>query len=1163
MKKYILLLLFIYTTIVINAQDGIKLIQGNKAYYRLNVSGDRSHTDVGVFNITCDNGMQEIRFLDKDNNRLNTINTNGKVGNFEYNTGDYQFTKHQFPIKVHIDNDFVDRFLCKGWAIYDFPDSWWTNEFRDRGMDVIKVEYKGSCDSKRYSGFWQPDDGYYGDTFYFHAAYVYMRNLRVKSDPVIELKTPTSPLYLASEEYITVSVPDNLLDNRNDYSYYWKFKVGSESNYRSISSRFVTVEKGNKVLHIRGNEFLEPSDYGKRVRLVLDAGCQDSNAISFTYYPSAPKVTAVEKTDPICYQGDGKVKINFSRNLNSTLKEKLTINLKDNLGIRYTSSILTTFKTEPNNTYSYTFEGVKAGEYQIEFAGGNLTFNGTILSTIVRDPEAPVIIEDPLQVLFDVSVRDANCNDGDGVIDNNNDGSITINAEGGRNGVYQFSIKEIGDNSGLNWQEFDNVDQHMEGDLRPGTYEIKVRKKIGYTYCIGHYKNDIANTIITKIITEPDQPLNVEQVYYKEPTAYGFNDGKISYIIKGGTPYTDGTYTYQFKNSTGVIQNTVTIEVLDNKEGFVLTLHSVGADIYSLWISDKNYNEAIYQTGCYEDNISVNLRQPDPIEVVFEVINPISCNIYNKFSDGRDFETPYGIADQFQDGQIVAHVSGGLRFNTENKVPLSSDVPVNANGSGLPYYYNWKKKVNNVWTDIAINDSIIKYQSYGEYALNIKDKNGIILGNYSPFVNSEGEIEYMLVTPINSTFYLSQPQKLSISFEKTDITCFNGADATATATVNGGIPPYEYYWSNGATTATASNLFAGRHIIYVTDAKGCVIEGSVTIEQPNSLVINPVQVVAPTCFQGNDGYIEVEVTGGEPPYTYVWSNGVTNNVNRDLTADTYSLEIIDNQGCRAFYETTIENPALIALDLPDEYTICQGQSLALDITIDDSQASYKWSSDIGFSSNAKKVQLDQSGVYTVKITNRFGCSNEDTIKVNFLDKGIDAHYLIATQAYVGEEVTLINISDPVGDNVEWTVPNNIKIIKENFEELTVVFEKEGVYDINLRSYVESCYMDFNKKIIVQSAVETYNPSNKDQFIKEFIMYPNPNTGTFQTKITLEESSDITVKIIHITSGAVLDQKHEVNNVEFLLDNSVSLASGLYLVVLETSRGVSQRKLVIE
>jgi len=1103
MKKIILVILFI-TSINPNlwSQEGITLTEGNKAYYKLTVSGNRSYSDGPWFFGTtiCDRGIKEIRFLDKNNNRVKTVDTNGKTGVFSYNTSDHEFTKDQFPIQIHIDSDFVDRLLCKGFAIYDFPQSWYTDDFKNRGMDVIKVEYNRACYSQGYTGFWSPDGRNYGDIFYYHAAYVYMRDLEVKSDPIVEIQLPSEPIYLASEEFITVGIPDNLLDG---YAYNWKYKIGSDRNYRYISNRYVTLKNGQKVLRIKGEDFLPPSAYGKRIRLELDTGCVSSNPISFTYYPSAPRFVKVEKVDPVCYEGGGKVKVFFERNLN-----------RDRL------------------------------------------------STIVRDPKDPVVLVDPSQVVFDVTIKDSSCNDGDGSSLNNNDGEISIVAEGGRPGIFEYAIRLQGDITPLHWVEFENVNMHTLLKLRPDAYTIQVRKKVGEVYCTGYSKDDTSNPIITEIITQPDRALSVEAVFYKEPTAFGFTDGVLKYLVTGGTPLDDGSYTFEWKNAEGSTLNSTHTEVLPDTEGYVITLHSLGADMYTLQVTDKNFNEATYKTGCFVQNIKINLIQPDPIKVVFEVLNPISCHIDNEYSNGVDLNVPFDLYDQFQDGSLTAHVTGGVVYDTEIVGP-ANNIPQNDQGRRLPYYYHWKKKINNVWTDIAINDSIINDQSYGDYALNVTDKNGIVLGSYMPITTSVNGLEYLLTTPIDSTYYLKQPEKLGISFEKTVISCFSGADATATALVTGGTPPYRYYWSTGSNMAIATNLTAGRHAVYVVDSNECVIEGTITIEQPNGLKINPISVEAPTCHQGNDGHIQVTVSGGVPPYTYTWSTGSTSSEIKDLVADTYILEITDSEGCKTFYEETLIDPPLVQIDLGKKRFLCDDQSLELDIRIDDPNASYQWSSDNGFASAKGIVTINTSGIYTATITNGLGCSNQDIIEVVVFDTPIDAHYLIASQAYVDQEVTLINVSDPIGEKIEWSVPEQARIIEESADEITVVFDAEGAYDINLRSHMGDCFEDFTKTIVVQQRIERIKPSDTDSFLKEFILFPNPNSGTFQTKISLEDASDILVKIINLSTGAVLNEKTFQNNTEFLLDYSISLPSGVYLVLLETSRGGSRRKLVVE
>jgi len=72
----------------------------------------------------------------------------------------------------------------------------------------------------------------------------------------------------------------------------------------------------------------------------------------------------------------------------------------------------------------------------------------------------------------------------------------------------------------------------------------------------------------------------------------------------------------------------------------------------------------------------------------------------------------------------------------------------------------------------------------------------------------------------------------------TDVTTNGGSDGTATATVTGGMTPYTYLWSNGATTAAITGLTAGTYTIIVTDSRGCNVSKTISISEPAVLPPN-------------------------------------------------------------------------------------------------------------------------------------------------------------------------------------------------------------------------------------------------------------------------------------------------------------------------------------
>ncbi|MEO6038332.1 MAG: SprB repeat-containing protein, partial [Saprospiraceae bacterium] len=108
-------------------------------------------------------------------------------------------------------------------------------------------------------------------------------------------------------------------------------------------------------------------------------------------------------------------------------------------------------------------------------------------------------------------------------------------------------------------------------------------------------------------------------------------------------------------------------------------------------------------------------------------------------------------------------------------------------------------------------------------------------------------------------------------------------------TGSGGTRSYPYSWSNGATIADLTNLSAGTYTVTVTDAIGCSQTTSETVTAPAELFLQ-FTATPVSCAGGNNGSIELTITGGMAPYNYGWSNlaGSTNPQDQsNLSAGTY------------------------------------------------------------------------------------------------------------------------------------------------------------------------------------------------------------------------------------------------------------------------------------
>lgn len=74
-----------------------------------------------------------------------------------------------------------------------------------------------------------------------------------------------------------------------------------------------------------------------------------------------------------------------------------------------------------------------------------------------------------------------------------------------------------------------------------------------------------------------------------------------------------------------------------------------------------------------------------------------------------------------------------------------------------------------------------------------------------------------------------RPEPLEITIAATDETGPGAYDGSATASVSGGVAPYELWWSNNQTGDTITGLGPGSYSLVVTDAQGCTSNASVTI----------------------------------------------------------------------------------------------------------------------------------------------------------------------------------------------------------------------------------------------------------------------------------------------------------------------------------------------
>lgn len=167
----------------------------------------------------------------------------------------------------------------------------------------------------------------------------------------------------------------------------------------------------------------------------------------------------------------------------------------------------------------------------------------------------------------------------------------------------------------------------------------------------------------------------------------------------------------------------------------------------------------------------------------------------------------------------------------------------------------------------------------------------------------------------NCSFTLTVENDLSISTTSTDALCFGENSGSATANISGGNMPYQYQWDddNNQTSQTAQNLPVGTYNVIITDNVGCMITGSVEVDEPTAIDIVFDEIIDET-GQNMDGAISITASGGtNTGYTYAWSfNGNDFDTQEDLTGlgeGEYCVTVTDSNGCT---ETACETVGFIS-----------------------------------------------------------------------------------------------------------------------------------------------------------------------------------------------------------------------------------------------------------
>ncbi|GHU68267.1 hypothetical protein FACS189413_04740 [Bacteroidia bacterium] len=892
------------------------------------------------------------------------------------------------------------------------------------------------------------------------------------------------------------------------YSYKYQYQVSDMSgSYTSYGWLDLPSQYQSRVSPtITLSSFLPETVRNKKIWFRAVSPCSGTYAsapVAYEVLVSAPHITHNSIETTRCFDTtDGNITLTFDRELYAGETFYPLLKRTNNVTVDLNGKI-DTLSISGENLF-LRLNNIPAGDYILHFQGAMnnaATYTGGDTHTL------NFTITNPLPVTFTTTQTGVNCFEG-------SDGSITLTADGGK-GNYQYTI-----DGGATWIAFSSANTTTISSLPAGSYPVKVKDG---NDCVA--KEGGNEKTATVVISQPAAAIAFTEIEITDPKGYGLTNGWISVRVTGGTPYDAGAYSYEWRkeSATGtVITSNITTDATNNP--FTIRLDNIGKGNYFLTVKDKNYANATSNLdSCGIISYAFEVNQPDSLVASISLEKCISCNIANEY-DYKNDRNGNDVPDETEDAVVKVTARGGIVGT---------------------YVYQWQKLTGSIFEDIAnATGTLLSGLTEGTYKILVKDIN-------------DNAADAELLVPF--------PAKLQISLSATDVKCNDGNAGSVSVAATGGRGDYTYEWNTMDTTPSVGGLSSGRYFVFVRDSANCAVKGSVEVKQPSGMEITDLSVENPLCTGAANGKISVRATGGMPPYSLSWSNGMTGENITGLAAGTYALTFTDANQCTAYKDYILTDPEPFKIDLGGDITLCAGDSMVYDMTIDDVDATYRWTKVGNTVSTAPVFTVKQDGAYTLSITTSKGCTASDDVQISRSDEVLTPEFMLTSYAYTLDNVILVNTSPEKPERVEWLIPddNTIQLVNETPEYLELIFMEPGNYVFGLRGYQGECAKTFNKSVVVENNEYGVNKNSDSQSnIVGFSIEPNPNSGRYTVRVELREAAPIMIRVVNM-----IQQAYPSVNMPAALNFSIpfnqALNQGVYLIILQTGQEMRTAKMIVQ
>jgi hypothetical protein len=353
-------------------------------------------------------------------------------------------------------------------------------------------------------------------------------------------------------------------------------------------------------------------------------------------------------------------------------------------------------------------------------------------------------------------------------------------------------------------------------------------------------------------------------------------------------------------------------------------------------------------------------------------------------------------------------------------------VEVVAAGGVGPYTYEW---------DFGGTNALETGLEPGTYSVTVTDSQGC--EKTSEITVTQAEISSGLVTRM--------------------VSCSGYDDGMARINIYGGLSPFSILWSTGEASQQIDNLAPGNYSVQISDANQCSDYYEFTIEQDTVIFTLITQDIS--CAGYDNGYAEVYLQSGLPPFQFTWSDGNTGYYNYNMGPGDYSITVTDSLGCSLTESFTLVEPDGMIVSfstLPDDPDTEEGEgSATANVTGGMPPYYYQWW-DPYYQTNQTAINL-VSGEYPVEIMDASGCGQTYYVFVTYVNAIDESNISNLVRVYPNpsDDKLYLDCSMLRGEDLEIKLFSETGILKDKMQVKNVV---EDVIEMDVSGLVPGLYL---------------------------------------------------------------------------------------------------------